>query len=61
MPDLRVPHLKDISEQRRFHDSKKTVDQMRFKTAKTVFFVCSCAPDSAKTTTNRTGGTRDKE
>jgi len=61
MPDLRVPHLKEISEQRRFHASKKTVPQIRFKMANTVFFVCSWAPDRANTTTNRTGGTRAKE
>lgn len=61
MPDFRVPHLKEISEQRRFHASKKTVPQTRFKIANTVFFVCSCAPDRAKTTTNKTGGTRHRE
>lgn len=61
MPALRVPHLNEISEQRRFHASKNTVPQTRFKIANTVFLVCSCAPDKAKTTTKRTGGTSDNE
>ena len=61
MPALRVPHLNEISEQRRFHASKNTVPQIRFKTANTVFLVWSCAPEKAKTTTKRTGGTSDNE